>query len=250
MRYSVPSKIMWKRIFLILLSLLVLLAGAVLAFLYLRRPAQLPASADKVQPTPERLARGRYLFENLCDCGGCHSQRDFTRFGAPEVTSGRGQGSIFPPEMGLPGKIVASNITPDPETGIGAWTDGEKIRAIRDGVDRHGRALFPMMPYTGYRHMSDEDVAALVAYLDSLPPVRNALPPTQVDFPVSLLIKGAPQPAGQIPPPDRSNTLAYGEYLVTLGGCLDCHTPAEKGQPVPGKRLAGGRVFRMPLAPC
>jgi mono/diheme cytochrome c family protein len=144
---------------------------------------------------------------------------------------------------GLPGTVVAPNITPDPETGIGTWTDGEKIRAIREGVDRDGRALFPMMPYPEYRNMSDEDVEAVVAYLNSLPPVKNPLPKTQLAFPVNLLIKGVPQPAGSVPPPDRADKLKHGEYLVTIGGCADCHTPMEKGQPVPGKVLAGGQVF-------
>src|SRR5262249_38728318 len=159
-------------------------------------------------------ARGRYLFENLCDSDGCHSQRDFTRFGAPVIVPGRGQGFEFPTELGLPGRVNASNITPDRETGIGNWTDGEKIRAIREGVDREGRTLFPMMPYPSYRYMSDEDVESLVVYLNALPPVRHAVPPTQVKFPVNLFIKGVPQPAGSVRPPNRSDRMKYGEYLV------------------------------------
>ncbi len=67
---------------------------------------------------------------------------------------------MFPAEMGLPGTVVASNITPDPETGIGAWTDGEKLRALREGIGRDGRVLFPMMPYTDYRNLCDEDALA------------------------------------------------------------------------------------------
>jgi hypothetical protein len=144
---------------------------------------------------------------------------------------------------GLPGTVVAPNITPDLETGIGTWTDGEKIRAIREGVDKNGRALFPMMPYTHYRSMSDEDVEALVAYLDVLPAVRNPLPQTELNFPVNLMIKFTPQPAGTVAVPLRSDRAKYGEYLVTIGGCSDCHTQAEKGQPVPGMDFAGGRVF-------
>jgi hypothetical protein len=117
--------------------------------------------------TPERLARGKYIFM-LADCEGCHSQRDFSLFGGPTVPGRVGAGSVFPKEMGLPGLVAAPNITPDVETGIGAWTDAEKIRAIREGIDRDGRPLFPMMPYERYRNMSDDDVHALVAYLDSL----------------------------------------------------------------------------------
>jgi hypothetical protein len=139
--------------------------------------------------------------------------------------------------------LVAPNITPDRETGIGNWTDGEKIRAIREGVDRDGRALIPAMPYPHFRNMSDEDVESVVAYLDSLSPVKNPLPPTHLAFPISLLIKGVPQPAGSVPPPDRADKLKYGQYLVTLADCVGCHTPRQKfGQPIPGMEFAGGGV--------
>jgi mono/diheme cytochrome c family protein len=235
---------MWKKILLILLLVIVMAAGAALAFLHLHQPAQVAASSIRVPMTPQRIARGKYIFENLADCGGCHSQRDFTRVGAPIVPSGQGRGTLLSDFLhGLPGTVVAPNITNDPETGLGKWTDGEKIRAIRDGVDNTGRALFPMMPYLGYRKMSDEDVQSVVAYMNSLPPVKNPLPRTRLDFPVGLFIKFVPQPAGAVPQPDRANKVKYGEYLVGLGGCGDCHTPIEKGQPVAAKTLAGGRVF-------
>jgi len=143
--------LVWKKILSTLTALFVIVAGLVLGFLYLRKPATAPPLDVKVEVTPERLDRGRFLFERLADCGGCHSERDFSRFGGPVMPGGRGKGKVLPPDLGLPGVIVASNITPDRETGIGAWTDGEKIRAIREGIDREGRTLFPMMPYTNYR---------------------------------------------------------------------------------------------------
>jgi len=234
---------MWKKLLFIVLALVLIAAGGI-AYLALRRPAQVPASAIRVSLSPERIARGQYLFQYLCDCDGCHSQRDFTRVDAPTVPSGRGRGNILSSVLaGLPGAVVAPNITPDPETGIGLWTDGEKIRAIREGVSRDGRALFPMMPYTGYRRLSDEDVQSLVAYLDSLAPIKNALPRTKLDFPVNLLIKSAPQPVGAVPPPDRANPVRYGEYLVAVAGCADCHTPMERGQPIAGMAFAGGQTF-------
>ena len=99
----------------------------------------------------------------------------------------------------------------------GKWTDGEKIRAIREGVDRNGRALFPMMPYTEYRRMSDEDVQAVVAFLNSLPPVRNALPTTRLNFPVNIMVKFAPQPAGTVPAPASSRKV---QRVVALPSCV------------------------------
>lgn len=235
---------MWKKILLILALVVVLVAAGALSFLYLHQPAQVAAASIRVPMTPERIARGKYIFEDVADCGGCHSQRDFTRVGAPEVPGGAGRGNVLSEVVhGLPGTIVAPNLTPDPETGLGKWTDGEKIRAIRDGVDNTGRALFPMMPYPGFRSMSDDDVRAVVAYMDSLPPIHNPLPRTRLDFPVGLFIKFVPQPASLVAPPDRADKVKYGEYLVTIGGCGDCHTPIEKGQPVVAKTLAGGREF-------
>ena len=92
-----------------------------------------------------------------------------------------------------------------------------------------------MMPYEGYRHISDEDVYSLVAYLDSLPPVKHLVPPTQLNFPVGLLIKSAPKPAGHVAPPDTKDRRKYVEYLVTVAGCRECHSPA----------LSGGTKFQL-----
>src|SRR4029079_16157101 len=100
-----------------------------------------------------------------------------------------------------------------------------------EGISRDGRALFPMMPYGNFRHMSDEDVYSLVAYMNSLTPVHNPLPKTEVQFPVSILMKSAPQPLGSVPEPDSSDKVKYGEYLVTMAGCQNCHTQAGQGEP-------------------
>jgi len=237
---------MWKKILGVTVLMVIVGVAALFGYLYTRQAATAPSLAIKVEMTPERIERGRYIFQFISDCDGCHSEREMGRFGGPVVASGRGKGFAFPPEMGMPGVVVASNITPDRETGIGEWTDGEKIRAIREGIGRDGRALFPMMPYGFYKQMSDEDVYAVVAYMNSLAPVRNPLPKTRIDFPVSLLMKSAPQPAGSVAAPNREDKLKYGEYLVTIGGCLVCHTKTERGQPIPGMRLAGGEEFRTP----
>ena len=239
---------MVKKIVLTILAVVIAVPAAGLAYLYFRSPAMQPASAIKVSMTPERIARGRMIFEHLSDCGGCHSGHDLTRIGLPIDPAKQGAGMVLSDLIiGLPGVVVAANLTPDLETGLGSWTDGEKIRAIRDGVDREGRTPFPMMPYVSYRSMSDEDVESLVAYLNSLPPVRNPLPKTQIKFPVNLFIKGVPKPAGHIAAVDRTDKLKYGEYLVNaVSGCAGCHTPVEKGQPVAGKEFAGGQIFDAP----
>lgn len=236
---------MWKRILLFSSLGLVTAAAGGFAYLSLRTPNALPAESIQVAMTPENIARGQYIFTVMADCDGCHSERDITKFTAPTVPRGRGRGWEFPPEMGLPGKVVARNITPDTETGIGAWTDGEKIRAIREGISRDGRPLFPMMPYQAYAKMSDADVQALVAYMNTLPAIRNPLPPTKLDFPVNLLITSAPAPSRSVPAPNKADKLAWGQYLVTVAGCSGCHTPMDRGAPIPGKDFAGGEVFKV-----
>lgn len=215
-----------------------------MTYAVVRPPASAPPKDVKVAPTAERLARGKHLYEHVLGCDHCHSEHDWTREQFPILPGRKGVGQVLPPEMGLPGKIVAANITPDPETGLGKWTDGEKIRAIREGVSRDGRALFPMMPYQEYAHLSDEDAYALVAYLNTLQPVRNPLPRSEVAFPVSVLMKSAPAPVSSVAAPDPGDTYKYGEYLAVVSGCTSCHTPMEKGQPDHSKFLAGGHEFR------
>ena len=234
---------MWKRVLLFSVLGIAGAAAGGYAYLSLRTPNALPAEAIQVKMTPENIARGEYLFTVVADCDGCHSQRDLTKFSAPVVASGRGMGWQFPKELGLPGDVVAPNITPDVETGIGAWTDGEKIRAIREGVSRDGKALFAMMPYKNFAHMSDADVQALVAYMNTLPAVKNPLPRTRLDFPVNLLNVSSPAPARNVAAVDPANKLEWGKYLVTIAECGGCHTPMEKGEPKPGLEFAGGEPF-------
>lgn len=218
--------------------------GIAVVALSVKQPAQRPAPVLSVERTEERIARGKYLYEQAAHCAGCHNGRDWSKFSAPSLPGHAGEGFEFPEELGLPGKVVASNLTSDKETGLGAWTDGEIIRAIREGVSRDGRALFPFMPYPQYRNMSDEDVFAIVAYLRTLPALRKRQPATELNFPVSLLVKFTPQPVeGPVNAPARSDKRAYGEYLVKMGACIECHTQKEKGENVAGKEYAGGQEF-------
>jgi mono/diheme cytochrome c family protein len=89
--------------------------------------------------------------------------------------------------------------------------------------------------------MSDEDLASLVVYIRSLPPIRNALPPTEIIFPVEYLIRGVPQPVTEpVSSPDRSDRLKWGEYLITVASCNECHTPRARGAAKPGLEYGGG----------
>ena len=207
-------------------------------------PAQRPASSEKVEANEAMVARGKYLAENVSLCIHCHSQRDFKRFSMilKPGTEGGG-GDCFGEEVGMPGTVCGSNITPHKENGIGAWTDGEILRAMREGVDRDGETLFPMMPYQKLRSMSDADAHSVVAFLRTLKPNANKPPPTEVDFPVSRVLNFVPEPLeGPVPEPDRTDSAKYGEYLVTIAACADCHTPVnDRHEPLEGMHLAGGQ---------
>ena len=231
------------RIVLRILIVVLLVAGAGLAWLALRSPAMRPPSDEKVEATPARLARGEYLVVHVADCVGCHSDFHADRFSCPIKKGTEGQGGfLFDAKLGVPGLVQAQNITQDKDYGLGDWTDGEIQRAMREGVDRHGVALFPMMPYEYFRAMSDEDAKSVVAYLRTLPAIHRPVAKRHLDFPVNLLIKFAPKPlAGPVTAPNPSDRVAYGRYLVTLAGCRECHTPHDdKGQRVAGADFTGG----------
>jgi hypothetical protein len=110
-------------------------------------PKGRPLTDRTFTSTPERLARGRYLAENLLQCFACHSERDWTRHDAPIVNGYHGAGTPNFPLKDLPGDVRPPNITPDKDTGAGNWTDDQLARAIREGIGSDGRALFPFMPY-------------------------------------------------------------------------------------------------------
>ena len=210
-------------------------------------PRSRPLSHRTFERTPQRLERGRYLAENLMGCVECHSEHDFSALGAPPMRGKLGAGEVFPVE-GLPGRVVAPNLTPDPETGSGTWTDDQLARAIREGIGHDGRTLFPLMPYEYFRHMSDEDLASVVVFLRTLPPLRNLLPKTQIVFPVKYLMRSAPEPVtAPVSYPNLSSPVKRGEYLVKMATCMDCHSPQVKGKTLPGMQFAGGFRFKGPF---
>lgn len=220
----------------------VTIAAIGVSYLALRKPDQRPAAAEKIEPTPERLARGRYLVNHVTICLDCHSART-PAYGFPIKPGGEGaNGFVWNADAKFPGVLAASNITSDPETGLGKWTDGEILRAMREGVDREGNALFPIMPYGHYRNLGDEDAKSIVAYIRTLAPLRYEKPKKALDMPLPFVEKFIPKPLETtVAAPDRSDTLAYGKYLVEIAACAECHTPKDdQGQGIPGMEFAGG----------
>jgi len=213
--------------------LLLLVLGGVgwffLTFPRVGRPPDL-----HVESNPQRLARGEYLVKNVCACLDCHSERDWTRFAGPVKPGTEGSGGEA---FALPfGTLYAPNLTH-----LKSWTDGELFRAIAEGVGKDGRSLFPLMPYPRYGTMATEDLYSIIVYLRTLKPIEKAVPPSVLRFPMNLIVRTMPRPAA--PSTDPPNN---GSYLVNAAACADCHTPQEKGAPLPGKDLAGGLVLPLP----
>ena len=237
------------KVLLIVLGAMVAVLAAAITFTIGWRPFIGPQAraltSRKFESTPERLAAGEHLVKTRA-CFSCHSQHNWSADGMSSVPGTEGSGDVMP-FLDLPGRVVAANLTPDPETGAGSWTDDQFARAIREGVGHDGRALFPMMPYSFFRKMSDEDLASIVVYLRSIPAVRHALPKTEIIFPVKYLIRSVPQPVtGPVSAPDPSDRLKWGEYLVHMSWCAECHTPMSKGQSPPGMEFAGGFLIEYP----
>jgi mono/diheme cytochrome c family protein len=180
------------------------------------------------------VERGRYLVETIAGCGNCHTPMGPA---GPERDRQLAGGLVV---LDIPVmRAVAPNITPDVATGIGAWSDAEIARAIREGVRPDGRVLGPPMPFGLYRGLADEDLAAIVAYLRTVPPVTNAVERSTYSFP---LPESYGPPVGQVQAPGRSDPVAYGAYLAgPVGHCIECHTPAgEEGHPDFAHRLGWG----------
>jgi mono/diheme cytochrome c family protein len=192
------------------------------------------------------IARGEYLFKVTWQCFGCHQS------GAPDADAPPSGGQAFDLRSTGPGFGIyySRNITPDSATGIGTWTDGQIVQAIREGVNRDRRTLFPIMPVDWLKGLSDEDALALAAYLRSIPPVHNEVPRREPTFFAKVLlalnvIKPTPPIVRPIVAPPRGATIEYGRYMATAAsGCADCHTPRnlQNGQFYIDSLFAGGSI--------
>ncbi|WP_375263842.1 cytochrome c [Palleronia sp.] len=211
-------RVTWFRV---LLGFLLLLVGALIAALIW---AHEPAIAEVDRPDPEAfdasaVEEGARLAA-VGNCIACHTVPG---------------GEAFAGGLAVPtpfGTIYSTNITPDPETGIGNWGLAAFERSMREGIDREGNHLYPAFPYTHYTLTSDEDIAAIYAYLMTRQPVEYAAPEPDLPFPLNMrpilagwkllyFDKGA-----FVPDPDASDLMNRGAYLAEgLGHCGGCHTP-------------------------
>jgi mono/diheme cytochrome c family protein len=200
----------------------------------------------------ETLARGEYLYKYTLGCWDCHGADGGNS--PDEVQAGGAEFDLS--EIGPPGGfgvVYASNITPDPETGIGDWSDGEIVRAIREGIDPEGQILFPIMEAEWWNGLSDEDTLALVAYLRSLKPVHNKVQDNRFSFAAKLLIglrivNAQPVISKPVTAPTKGVTVEYGKYLATHAStCVGCHSPRDpnSGQFDLSRIFAGG-LFPFP----
>ena len=189
------------------------------------------------------LERGKYLVEGILTCGNCHTPRgpkgvlDKSRLhaGGPQPVWETDEYVVRP-----------TNITPDRETGIGAWSAEDVKRSIRDGRRPNGQQLAPQMPYGFYKIFTPSDLDAVVAYVMAQPAVSNKVPPPvykvkemRVDIP-----PGAEKPMSEA---DLKDPVKRGFYLTTIGHCMECHTPKVNGRhDYKGNLGAGGYQFKGP----
>ncbi len=184
----------------------------------LNAPRGNPVSDVKVVPDPERLERGERLAHL---CASCHS----TTSKLP-LDGGRESLLSSPTDPGL-GMLYPPNLTPGGP--LREWTDGEIIRAIREGFDKNGHALL-IMPADGFHSMSDADVQAIVAYLRSQPAIARSTPPRSINLLGTMLIGAGLLPTAAQPPitgpvaaPPAGTSPESGRYLVSIAGCRVCH---------------------------
>jgi mono/diheme cytochrome c family protein len=233
----------WPRILGIIVSVLILIVVVIVMYIVWFLPS-IPLKEIRVEITPQRVERGKYLANHVTVCMDCHSTRDWSKFSGPMVegTLGRG-GEIFDQKMGFPGSFRSPNITP---FHLKSWSDAEIYRAITSGVSKDGHPLFPIMPYPAYSTLDTEDIFSLIAYIRGITPVDFTPPRSDPAFPMNIVLHLFPAKASPSARPASTDTVKYGEYLVRASGCIECHTPAEHGQIDRKFAFSGGRDFEMP----
>ncbi len=197
-----------------------------------------PAPAVAAGPYDARLLKRGEALVALGDCRGCH-----TAEGGRAFAGGRPIPTPF-------GTLYSTNITPDPRAGIGAWTEAEFTRAMREGVDRAGRHLYPAFPYDRFTRLTDEDDRAIYAYLRTRPAADSRPPPNRLAFPFNVRAAIGVwkalyfRPGPYRPDPTQDARWNRGAYLAEgVAHCSSCHTPRNKlGAEEAARHLDGGEA--------
>lgn len=236
-----------KKFFKWFFIVLLVVAGAAVIFVLATwdKKFDAPMPAFKASTDPAVIARGKYLAYGPAHCASCHIPMDKipAMMKGEEVPLSGGWEISIPP-----GTFRAPNLTPDPETGIGKFTDGELARALRYSVKHDGSVLVPFMPF---QEMSDADVTAVISFLRSQPAVHNEVKPRELTFLGKAVVAfGMIKPQGpkNTPPATTAidTTAAYGSYIAnSVSNCVGCHTDRDlKTGAFTGVPFAGG--FKMP----
>jgi hypothetical protein len=221
---------------------IVVIIGIVIGYVLMFLPDIEVDETLKVEVTPDRVERGKYLANSVMGCMDCHSERDRTLYSQPILEETRGLGgTIWSKAHGVPGELYSVNITP---YRLQEWTDGELFRAIASGVSKDGTALFPLMPSHFYGRLPKEDIYDVIAYLRTLEPVKKDQPQRKLDFPMNLIVNLIPKEGTHDLAPS-SDPVKQGEYIITAAACYDCHTPMKDGKYIEELGFAGG--FEFPL---
>jgi mono/diheme cytochrome c family protein len=187
------------------------------------------------------VERGNYLVNAVMGCDGCHTPRPGGAFDFSKRFSG---GSQIWDEKAY--TVRGSNITPDPETGIGTWSESDIKRALTEGVRPSGVPLAPQMPFAFYKILTLRDLDAVAAYIKSIAPVRNQVPPPVYKAQMHVeLIPNAEKPA-----PDEAlqDPVKRGFYLATIAHCMECHSRRPDGtQDYINWNGKGGFIFKGPF---
>jgi mono/diheme cytochrome c family protein len=222
----------------IIISLLVLVSGAVTVMNYRTYEAPYPEIHASTDSTI--IERGKYLVAGPGHCADCHApEGDYKLLEKGELVSMKG-GRLFKTPLGT---IQAPNITPDKETGIGDFTDPEIARSLRHGVGKDGRALFGFMPF---QNLSDDDLTAIISYLRTLKPEKNKITIRKLN-PAGYAVNAfLIRPIGPTSTPEKhtkiDTTIEYGAYLANnVANCKGCHTDRDmKTGAFIGEPFAGG----------
>jgi mono/diheme cytochrome c family protein len=186
------------------------------------------------------VERGDYLVNAVMVCDGCHTPRGKTGLIMEKRFSGGSQVWDTPAYT-----VRGTNITPDRETGIGAWSDDEIKRSLTEGVHRQGRPIAPQMPFAFYKILTPRDLDAIVAYMRTLAPVRNEVqPPVYKAAMHTELVPGAIKPFTE---ETLRDPVKRGFYLATIAHCMECHGRRPDGeQDYKNAWGKGGYVFKGP----